>query len=283
MKTIFTSLLVLLTLLCVAAGGDMPEKKRPSDNRVAKSKEFLYSEFNMCPLDIFNSSVRKYSCNEGGLLEAELSVKSGTSKLQAVFNFPKKEEGMLILEGDMEIKIFLNNDNVASQTIQGIAMFPKLYVVDANFDGNEDFYWCSSCGAANACYDLYIYNEKEGKFSLAASLYNPCFIEETKTVWEDLHFSAFEKDQKFYHWNGGELFCVAHAFIERRGLDWDFEKNEKLYFSLELETFENGRENKYKAIIPEDFMLLSETKKEACVQNYFYVLGRYLSYIKQAY
>ena len=278
MKTILT-VLMMSTAPCMAGCTNTSDERKNTGSQSTQINEMIYKNFNLTTIDFSknHSTARNYICNEDGFIEAELYVSSGTIKLQAFYDFPDySQEDDLPKQRTMEIKLFSNAPGTPFQTIRTLAVIPEILIADTNFDGDDDIVLSFDCGTSNGDYRIFIYDKVIGKFSLAADLWNPTFIAETETVQESIHISAFDSEYNFYRWKSGKLTQVANAFVSRRGIYELSATNE--YLSLELTTIENDAKVKYKATIPGDFSSLTPQEKTSCFQNYFYVLGRFLSY-----
>ena len=82
-------------------------------------------------------------------------------------------------------------------------------VVDANFDGNQDFLIETSEGTAGQLFQLFLYDSKLKKFKRNDALkeiWNPTFIEKAKTIHTlEIPEGAEKEKDVAYQWSGNQL------------------------------------------------------------------------------
>lgn len=86
---------------------------------------------------------------------------------------------------------------------------------DVNFDGYMDFTYAYSHGAANGSFYLYVWDEGQGRFAPRGDFFG-CGLrpqEETKTVFNYVHGSAFSGAEEIYRWENDELVCVREVVV----------------------------------------------------------------------
>lgn len=112
--------------------------------------------------------------------------------------------------------------------------------VDADFDGNMDFYFPCQVGANNGFYSFWLWDGETGTFieekAGLGSLSYPYFEPEEKLIRSHMLDSATCSTDFIYTWREGELVClrsVYHAYSE------DMETVQVMVWDEELGTIEN--------------------------------------------
>lgn len=121
-----------------------------------------------------------------------------------------------------------------------ISGFLKLKAVDADFDGDMDFYFPCQVGANNGFYSFWLWDGETGTFieekAGLGSLSYPYFEPEEKLIRSHMLDSATCSTDFIYTWREGELVClrsVYHAYSE------DMETVQVMVWDEELGTIEN--------------------------------------------
>lgn len=98
----------------------------------------------------------------------------------------------------------------------GYVFTPYYNLIDANFDGYMDFTLCLDHGAANGTFTLYVWEEGQEQFVPKGDFWGGVQIaqEETKTILNHIHGSAFSGTDAVYRWEDGDLVCVRWVVEE---------------------------------------------------------------------
>lgn len=86
-------------------------------------------------------------------------------------------------------------------------------IEDYNFDGYTDFCYSYYCGAANANFGLYLWEEEQGQFILTEKYFGTGLWadKETQTIHNYVHGSAMCGTHEIYRWEGDELLRVREV------------------------------------------------------------------------
>lgn len=94
--------------------------------------------------------------------------------------------------------------------------FLELESVDADFDGDMDFYFPHNVGATNGFYSFWLWDGETETFvedhSDLGSLSYPRFDEEEKLIYSHMHGSATSSTDSIYAWRAGELVCLRSVY-----------------------------------------------------------------------
>lgn len=132
------------------------------------------------------------------------------------------ELGDWLNEFEKEVTLSVYRRELDEETVQIIkttTVAPgslKLESVDADFDGDMDFYFPCNVGATNGFYSFWLWEEETETFvedhSGLGSLSYPRFDGEEKLIYSHMHGSATSSTDSIYTWREGELVCLRSVY-----------------------------------------------------------------------
>ncbi len=132
------------------------------------------------------------------------------------------EPGDWLNEFEKEVTLSIYRQELDEEPVQVIKTSTvafrllKLESVDADFDGDMDFYFPCNVGATNGFYSFWLWDGETETFmedhSDLGSLSYPRFDEEEKLIYSHMHGSATSSTDFIYTWRAGELVCLRSVY-----------------------------------------------------------------------
>lgn len=134
------------------------------------------------------------------------------------------------------------DEPIQTMTAEGPERLRSYHLMDANFDGYTDFCYSYALAAANARYEVWVWNEEQGQFVGTGQLVGMGLTtdEETQSLFHWVHDSAASGWWEYYCWEDGKLICFRKEEITYP--DENFNQEKVVYERIEGELVEISRE-----------------------------------------
>lgn len=131
---------------------------------------------------------------------------------------------------------------VQTMTVEGPERLHSYHLVDANFDGHMDFCYTYALAAANARYEVWVWDESQERFVGTGQLVGMGLMvdEGSQTLFHWVHDSAASGCWEYYWWEDGELVCFRKEEITYP--DENFNQEKVVYERINGELIEISRE-----------------------------------------
>lgn len=134
------------------------------------------------------------------------------------------------------------DEPIQRMTAEGPERLHHYYLMDANFDGYPDFCYSYALAAANARYEMWVWDEEQGQFVGTGQLVGMGLIvdEEAQSLSHWVHGSAASGHWEYFRWENGELICFRREEITYP--DENFHQEKVVYERINGKLVEVSRE-----------------------------------------